>query len=110
MPVTILAPLAALLYLLATALQLLHISQRHQQINRSVLSLALLALLCHAIVAWDSLIEQDGINLGFYRISSLIFLVVNMACRVEQKQTLANSAHDLIGLDLGVFKLGSDAD
>lgn len=80
MPVTFLAPLAALLYLAATGLQLLHISQRRKQVNRAVFALGLVALLCHAIVAWDSVFVEAGINLGFYKVSAMIFLVINVAC------------------------------
>jgi len=80
MPVTILAPLAALLYLAATGLQLMHIIQQRQQITRPVLALALAALLCHAILAWQSIFEPGGVNLGFYKIASLIFLAINAAC------------------------------
>jgi ABC-type uncharacterized transport system permease subunit len=83
MPVTIIALLAALLYMVATALQLLHIFQRREQINRLVFGLALGALLCHAIVAWNSVFEPDGVNLGFYKISALFFLVINVACIVS---------------------------
>lgn len=80
MSVVILASLAALLYLAASGLQLLHISQRRQQIDRSVFALGLMALLCHAVVAWDSVFAMTGVNLGFYKISAVIFLVINVAC------------------------------
>jgi len=43
MPATILAPLAALLYLAATALQLLHIFQQRKQINRLFIGLSVAA-------------------------------------------------------------------
>ena len=80
MPVTLLAPLTALLYLAATGVQLLHVSQRRQQIDRVVIGLGLAALLLHAIIAWDSLFLNGGVNLGFYKISALLFLVINVAC------------------------------
>ena len=80
MPLTLLAPLAALLYLAATGLQLLHISQRRQQIDRTVFVLGLVALLCHAIVAWDSVVAVDGVNLGIYKVAARLFLVINLAC------------------------------
>jgi len=80
MSVTLLAPLAALLYLAATGLQLMHISQQRRQIDRVVLVLGLTALLLHAIIAWDSVIRGEGVNLGFYKVSALIFLVINVAC------------------------------
>lgn len=80
MPVALLASLAALLYLAATGLQLLHIAQRRQQIDRSVFGLGLVALMCHSVVAWDSVFPREGLNLGFYKVSALIFLVINVAC------------------------------
>ena len=80
MPVTILAPLAALLYLAATALQLLHIFQQRQQINRAFVGLSVAALLCHAGVVWSSIFADGGVELGFYKVSALIFLVINVVC------------------------------
>ncbi|MCB1695789.1 MAG: cytochrome c biogenesis protein CcsA [Halioglobus sp.] len=80
MPVTILAPLAALLYLAATALQLLHIFQQRKQINRAVVGLAVAALLCHAGVAWQAIFEGGGVELGFYKVSALFFLTINIVC------------------------------
>lgn len=79
MPVTILALLAALLYLLAMAMQLLHVIQGRQQSNRLVISIAVVALLCHMLVAWNDLFQGRGLNLGFYQVPELIFLVVNIA-------------------------------
>ncbi len=83
MPATILAPVCALLYLAATGLQLLHISQQRQQIDRIVFGLALVALLCHAAIALDSILVDGGISLGFYKISALMFLVINVACIIS---------------------------
>ena len=80
MSATLIAPVAALLYLAAAGLQLLHASQKRQQIERGVFSLGLIALLCHTIVVWDSVFAQGGFNLGFYKVSALIFLVINVAC------------------------------
>lgn len=80
MPLTILALTAAFLYLAATGLQLLHIAQKRTQVDRSVLTLALLALLCHAIVAFGSVFTTAGVDLGFFKVSALIFLMVNLAC------------------------------
>ena len=80
MSVTLLAPLAALLYLAATGLQLMHISQQTRQIDRGVFALGLMALLLHAVIAWDSVIQDEGVNLGFYKVSALLFLVINLAC------------------------------
>lgn len=80
MSASLLAPLCALLYLAATGLQLLHASQRRQQVDRSVLALTLAALGLHAIIGWNSVFLEGGVNLGFFKISALIFLVINIAC------------------------------
>lgn len=80
MSATLLAPLCALLYLAATCLQLLNLSQRRLQINRSTFALGLVALLLHAAIVWQTVFLEGGVNLGFFRISALIFLVVNVAC------------------------------
>lgn len=80
MPISVLAPVAALLYLAATGLHLLQIFQQRQGISPAVLGLGLVALLCHAVVAWDSIQLGSGISLGFYKVSALIFLVINVIC------------------------------
>ncbi len=77
---SLIAPVVALLYLAAAGLQLLHISQKRRQIDRWVFGLGLVALLGHAVIAWDSVFSSGGVNLGFYKISALIFLVINVAC------------------------------
>jgi ABC-type uncharacterized transport system permease subunit len=77
---TLLAPLAALLYLAATASQLLQISQRNRAVGRTVITLGLIALTLHAVVVWRVLFADDGVHLGFFKISALIFLVINLAC------------------------------
>ena len=83
MSVTFLAPITALLYLAATGLQLLHISQGREQINRSVFGIGLIALLCHAVIAGDSISQNGAVSLGFYKISALLFLVINVACIIS---------------------------
>lgn len=80
MPITLLAPLCALLYLAATGLQLLHLSQRRQQIDRSVYILGLAALLLHALIVWKIAFQSGGVDLGFFKIAALLFLVINLAC------------------------------
>jgi ABC-type uncharacterized transport system permease subunit len=80
MPATILALLAALFYLSATALQLLHIVQQHRQVNRSFIALSIGALLCHAGVVWRNIFEGGGVELGFYKVSALFFLAINIVC------------------------------
>ena len=67
MPVTILAPLAALLYLAATALQLLHIFQRQQQLSRWFVGLSVAALLCHGGVVCIASCRAVAWNWGFTR-------------------------------------------
>lgn len=83
MSITLLATVSALLYLAATGIQLLHIIQQRQQIDRTVFGLGLVALLCHAVVAWAGVFMNDGVNLGIYKVSGLVFLVINVACIIS---------------------------
>ena len=80
MHVSLIAPLCALLYLAATGLHLLHASEREQRLGRGVLVLALLALTLHGAIAWITVVGPGGIHLGFFKISALMFLVINVAC------------------------------
>jgi ABC-type uncharacterized transport system permease subunit len=80
MPASLIAPLCALLYLSACGLQVLHIFQRGQSLARGVLPISLIALALHALIAWNSVFQANGISLGFFKISALIFLVINIAC------------------------------
>jgi ABC-type uncharacterized transport system permease subunit len=80
MSISLLAPLCALLYLAATGLQILRLSQRRQQIDRGVFALGLLALAFHAIIVWKIAFHNDGVDLGFFKIAALLFLVINLAC------------------------------
>lgn len=70
------------MYLAATGLQLLHFSHDQRTLDRKVLGLGLAALCCHAVVAWQSSFAAGQANLGFYKVSALIFLVINLACIV----------------------------
>jgi ABC-type uncharacterized transport system permease subunit len=80
MSISLLAPLCALLYLAATGLQILRLSQRRQQIDRGVFALGLLALVFHAIIVWEIVFHSEGVDLGFFKIAALLFLVINLAC------------------------------
>ncbi len=80
MLVTFLAVLTALLYLVATGIQLMHLVQHRQQIDRRVFALGLIALLGHAIAAWDGIVIDGSVSLGFYKVPALIFLFVNLLC------------------------------
>ena len=80
MSIALLALLCALLYLAATGLQLLHLSQRRQQIDRSIFALGLLALLSHTLIVWKIAFASDGVDLGFFKVAALLFLVINLAC------------------------------
>lgn len=83
MPIIILAPLCALLYLAATALQALHIIQRQQRVSRWFLSLSVAALLCHFAVVVLSIITDGVAELGFFKVSAIIFLAINTLCMVS---------------------------
>lgn len=80
MPLPFIATLAALLYLVASGLQVLNIAQRAPHASRTLVLVSALALGCHAVVAWDSVTAGEGVHLGFYKISALVFFAVNLAC------------------------------
>jgi ABC-type uncharacterized transport system permease subunit len=80
MLVTSLAVTTALLYMIASGIQLVHIMQHRPQLDRKVFALGLIALSGQAIVAWNGVVIGDSVALGFYRVPALIFLVVNIAC------------------------------
>ncbi len=70
---------AALIYLLITGLRVREL-RINQAFNRPLLgTLALLAIVLHGYAAWAALQSPEGINLGFFKVSSLIFWVVNVA-------------------------------
>ena len=80
MSASLLAPLAALLYLAATGLHLIHIFQRRQGLSRGVAIMGGIAMVCHSIVAVQGVSGSGGLSLGFYKISALMFLAVNLVC------------------------------
>lgn len=64
----------------ATGLQLLRLSQHRRQIGGGVLILGVTALLIHGLVVWKTVFTSAGVDLGFFRIAALLFLVINLAC------------------------------
>ena len=80
MSVSLIAPLCALLYLAATGLQLLHLSQGRKPIDRLVVALGLAALVSHGVLVWLIAFPSEGVALGFFKIAALLFLVINLAC------------------------------
>jgi len=69
---------ASLLYLTAAGIQLMQLSQRETSKVKSVTILSSLALICHALVVWQSIHFDDQFNLGFYKIWALVFLIINL--------------------------------
>jgi ABC-type uncharacterized transport system permease subunit len=80
MSASLLAPITALLYLAATGLHLMHIFQQRQGLGRGVALLGGAALLCHSIIAIQGVSSSGGLSLGFYKISALMFLAINLVC------------------------------
>ncbi|MDG2046562.1 MAG: cytochrome c biogenesis protein CcsA [Halioglobus sp.] len=80
MPISLLAPLCALLYLAATGLQLRHLSQQHTGLDRGVFALGLFALAFHMLIVWKIVFPSEGVDLGIFKVAALISLVINMAC------------------------------
>ncbi len=80
MPLPFIATLAALLYLVATGLQLFSRLQRTSGTSRTLILTTCAALLCHAVVAWEAVDNGGELHFGFYKSAAVIFLVVNIAC------------------------------
>ncbi len=71
------AILAAALYLLATALQTRQVKTGAGTAGRSFMALSCAALALHGLSAWTSIQTPAGVNLGFFKISSVIFWLIN---------------------------------
>ena len=71
------ATVAAVLYLLATGLQARRLKSGGGRASRGFLALGLAALLVHGYSTLAVVQSPDGINLGFFKVSSLIFWLIN---------------------------------
>ncbi|MFK8042777.1 inner membrane protein YpjD [Congregibacter sp.] len=80
MSIAFIAVIAALLYLAAAGLQLASALQHNGSLSRSLIVIAIFALGCHAFLTWHNIYGHDGVNFGFFRIFSLIFLSINCVC------------------------------
>jgi ABC-type uncharacterized transport system permease subunit len=68
----------SLLYLLVAFLQYRSIRANTSLARRTLITLSLVVIALHGFSAWDSLQSAVGINLGFFKISSLIFWIINL--------------------------------
>jgi ABC-type uncharacterized transport system permease subunit len=68
---------AAALYLLLTGLQLRHIAAQSVMDRRLMFGLGAAAVSLHGICAVSAIQSAGGINLGFFKVSSLIFWMIN---------------------------------
>jgi ABC-type uncharacterized transport system permease subunit len=75
----LLSSVSAILYLLTAFLQYRQISGQQSLTKQNLFLLAGLALLLHAVTALAAIQSPEGVNLGFYKISSVIFWIVNAA-------------------------------
>ncbi|WP_279251720.1 cytochrome C assembly family protein [Candidatus Seongchinamella marina] len=58
----------------------MHIFQQRQGLSRGVAVMGSIAMVCHSIVAVQGVSVTGGLSLGFYKISALMFLAVNLVC------------------------------
>ena len=70
---------AAALYLLIAGLHWRQLHTRPAPSRELLLPLTVLALLLHGYSAWSAVQSPAGINLGFYKVSSLLFWIINVA-------------------------------
>jgi ABC-type uncharacterized transport system permease subunit len=80
MSIAFLSVITALLYLAAAGLQAAHSLQRKDGPVRSVLTVGLLAMICHAALTWYSLNAPGGVSFGFFKVFYLLFLGINTGC------------------------------
>lgn len=80
MSIVFLSAIAALLYLAAGGLQAAHTLQHRDGPVRSVLTVGLLAMMCHAVLTWFVLNAPQGVTLGFFKILDLLALAINLIC------------------------------
>ncbi len=73
------AVLASLLYMAAGVMQLIQLSQRGVSEARSVIFLGSIALVCHALVVWQTIYIEGQLNLGFYKTWALLFFIINLS-------------------------------
>jgi ABC-type uncharacterized transport system permease subunit len=67
---------AILLYLVAALLQWREFNRRADRLAPLVLAVGCLALTCHALSLASSLLGTNSFELGFFKVSSLIFLII----------------------------------
>ena len=90
MSIAFTAVVCALLYLAASGLQLLSISQQRGQTSRTVIDLGLAALAGHAIVAYDSVVSDDEANNGLANTAGSIAMARTMAPHSATAQFFIN--------------------
>ena len=71
--------IASILYLLVAYLQFRCIRSGTALARPTLLLMAVAAIAVHGVSAWLSLHAYGGINLGFFKVSSLIFWIINLA-------------------------------
>jgi ABC-type uncharacterized transport system permease subunit len=72
------AIIAATLYLIVTALQVRRLKLAVPNGSSRLIALCMVALLAHGYSAFSAIQSPDGINLGFFKVSSLIFWIINL--------------------------------
>jgi ABC-type uncharacterized transport system permease subunit len=79
MSIAFLSVIVALLYLAAAGVQFVHTLQGDTVLSRSVITIGLIAMLCHCLLTWNSLHAEDGFHFGFFKVFALLSLVMNGA-------------------------------
>ena len=82
MSIAFISVITALLYLAAAGVQFVHSLKGKPEINRSVVGIGIVAMGCHAALAWYSITASGGLNFGFFRIFAILSLAMNLACFV----------------------------
>ena len=75
--------ITSLLYLVIATLQYRSIRANTSLARPTLMALTLVAIALHGFSAWHSLQSPEGINLGFFKISSVIFLIINLTFTIS---------------------------
>ena len=70
---------AALLYLTAAGLQYREFKRDSTQLFKVIVVMGSVALAFHAFSISRAMVDEGGINFGFFKVSSLIFLIITAA-------------------------------
>ena len=80
--------LSILLYSIAWACSLVSLVQRNSLSKANwLLPMVGAGVICHSLAAYHSIVGEDGLQLGIFKVTSLFFLVINLLALVSSLRT-----------------------